>query len=66
MTEEGSIPPVAPEVINIFLLQRNEMGTNAPSEHITFGRFSAWVMFLYSIFSSSFRAKWMSRDLSSY
>jgi len=59
MTEEGSIPPVAPEVINIFLFQRNEKGMDTPSGHIIVFRVSDRGTFPYSIFSSCFRTAWM-------
>jgi hypothetical protein len=45
----SSLPPVAPEVINILLLQRSNWLPDAPSEHIVARVFSVGGKFKYSI-----------------
>jgi hypothetical protein len=49
-----SAPPVAPEVINIFLFQRSCKPMDALSEHIIVSMFSYGCSYLESIFSSAF------------
>jgi len=44
-----ALPPVAPEVINILLLQRSNLSPDAPSEHIVDRVFSFGGKFLHSM-----------------
>ncbi len=45
--KEHVVPPVAPEVINIFLLQRSSRLPDALTEHVVASEISVKVIFLY-------------------